>query len=261
MAATPPFQARRILTPPSPLHGPMYDDYEPYSPRRSGRLGAKRAQAGHDTHTRASLTDGLTGKTTRHKPATRRTISQTFSPPSSPEPTMSKSKPARAPYSHQSGISDEHMTDIEHDATEGASKPSVVPSVASPNMLPTPVKTPRKKSLPQDSLQSTARILFTSRPIDPNDVMPTPRRARQNKAMLASKLDLHAEAYTMPRGQKMHIFTDSKERVPEADASEDNPFITRQGQRRTRSHGRIRSGLGDAVDRAVENNEGLVYTL
>lgn len=258
MAATPPFQARRILTPPSPLHGPLYDDYEPYSPRRSGRLDAKRARTGHAN---ASLKHGSIGNTTRHKPAARRTTSQTFSPPSSPEPTISKFSSLRAPYNHQRDLSDEHMTDIEHDPAEGAASANVASIAAFPNMLLTPAKTPRKKPLHQDSLRSTARILFTSRPSDPNDVMPTPRKARQNRAQLASALDNRAEPYAMSKAQKTHIFTDSKERVPEADGSEDNPFVTGQGKRRTRSHGRIRSGLGDAVDRAVENNEGLVYTL
>ena len=239
----------------------MYDEYQPYSPRRSGRLGVKRAQAGHDTHMHESLNKGSIGKNIRHKSAMCRTTSQTFSPPSSPEPTMDKSSSPRAPYGHQFDISSEHITDVEHDAAKGAPKSTAPSDAAFLNMLPTPVKTPRKKVVHQDSLRSTARLLFTSRPIDPNDVMPTPRKARQTKAQLASTLDNHAEPYAMPKAQKMHIFTDSKERDPEVDASEDNPFVTRQGMRTTRSHVRIRSGLGDAVDGAVENNEGLVYTL
>lgn len=259
---TPPSQPRSIQSPPTPLHGAMHDSLELYSPRRSGRIDAKRVQADYNNNANPN------GKT-RNKPTMSRTISQTYSPPSSPEPNFTRSKSLGSVRKHNRKSSDEYMVDASDHASDidsvdlggSATKPTRAARTLFPNMLPTPAKTPRKKVLHPDIIKPTARILFPSRPADPNDVMPTPRKARQSKAQIASSMDRQAQQYAISKTQKIPIYTDSKEREPEADPSEDNPFLTQRRLRRTQSRNRMTSGLGAEVDRAIENNEGLVYTL
>lgn len=86
------------------------------------------------------------------------------------------------------------------------------------SMLPTPAKTPRKKQV--QAANGIGRVLFPVRPDTAEEAMPTPRKNKRNKRHVGFSLDSDAES---EGGIK--IFTDSQDKLPELDLSEDNPFI------------------------------------
>jgi len=125
-----------------------------------------------------------------------------------------------------------------------------------PNMLPTPMKTPRKRDVRYEKLHSTARVLFPGRALTPEDRMP--RKGRKGKRPVAFSLDSPSP------GNGISIFTDSKDRIPDvAEEAEENPFVSQQISRPSRSatSGHTKHGMSEEIDRAVENGEGMVYTL
>lgn len=130
-------------------------------------------------------------------------------------------------------------------------------------MLPTPAKTPRKRALQtQEDLSSTARVLFQPRPATIEDAMPTPRKRKIRK-----------DAYTLEsfmnqadeEEEKIPIYTDSKERVPELDDGEENPFMTKKGKGKARVNGTSKARKVEErsvrMEEAVSRDEGLIYTL
>lgn len=136
-------------------------------------------------------------------------------------------------------------------------------------MLPTPAKTPRKRALHQDSnLNSAARVLFQNKQSEFEDIMPSSQKSRKSRKHAASTLESFAD--DLEKGQEVPIYTDSKERLPEVDESEENPFIVndRRGSQpevETRqSHARrtkTKHGMGKEIDEAIERGEGMVYVL
>jgi hypothetical protein len=121
-------------------------------------------------------------------------------------------------------------------------------------MLPTPVKTPRKKDL-KNNLVSTARVLFPNRPETVDEVMPTPRK-RARKGM---SLESFAEGQT--EQPAIQIYTDSRDKVPEVDQSTDNPFYAKGGSTRSSKKKEKESQDHKAVQSALERDEGMVYVL
>lgn len=196
----------------------------------------------------------------RKRISTYRTSQQALSPPSSPTSPdhrtqlsqTKKSKPAVrfGPDAHGSSHRQQRSTND-----------------LAPTMYPTPAKTPRKRAPPSD-LGNTARVLFHDIETDPEQIMPTPSKSRKGKKHAALSL----ESFEGERndGSKVQIYTDSKERMPEMDESEDNPFIVRKKDKNTTSENpsttgrgrrKAKHGMSKKVDEAVENNEGIVYTL
>ena len=71
---------------------------------------------------------------------------------------------------------------------------------------------------------------------------------------------------------KIHIYTDSKDKVPELDLSEENPFLDRHEQeasleepRKTRGSKKRKapsaSGSNPDIQEAYDHEEGMVYVL
>jgi hypothetical protein len=120
-------------------------------------------------------------------------------------------------------------------------------------MLPTPVKTPRKKDL-KNNVSSTARVLFPNRPETVDEVMPTPRKRAKKGLSLESFAEGEIEQ------PAIQIYTDSRDKVPEVDQSTDNPFYTKGS---TRSSKKKEKEAQDhkAVQAALERDEGMVYVL
>ncbi|KAJ4322833.1 hypothetical protein N0V94_002214 [Neodidymelliopsis sp. IMI 364377] len=132
-----------------------------------------------------------------------------------------------------------------------------------PGMLPTPAKTPRKRALhSEESLQPTARVLFPSRPATIDEV--TPRKARRTIKNAYSLESFEQDG----ESSKISIFTDSKERVPTADESEENPFVTKKGKGKSKSKGKAKATpqksrkldlRSQQMEEAVNHDEGMVY--
>lgn len=132
-----------------------------------------------------------------------------------------------------------------------------------PGMLPTPAKTPRKRSMQtEESLGPTARVLFPNRPATLDEVMPTPRKSRKlmkNFSTLESFAQQNGES-----SEKIEIFTDSKERIPAHDDSEDNPFVVKKSKgkkkaKATRPKSRRLDERSQKMNDAVDRDAGMVY--
>ena len=129
-------------------------------------------------------------------------------------------------------------------------------------MLPTPSKTPRKHVMhSEQSLSTTARVLFPSRPASIDEVVPTPRKSRKtfkNTYTLESFADLGESS------GKIEIFTDSKERIPTKDEDEENPFVVKKGKGKAKAvpqKSRKASSRTKEMDEAAERDEGIIYIL
>lgn len=140
--------------------------------------------------------------------------------------------------------------------------------------IPTPRKTPRKRAVKHDEqVSSTARVLFPSLHSNLEETTTSPRKLRKGKKQIAFSLEDLAEERNRGSGEKMEIYTDSKERVPDADEGDDeqNPFAVRKSGRKTRpsrlsdsatrKRSVTQSGMSEQIDQAVANDEGLVYVL
>jgi hypothetical protein len=133
--------------------------------------------------------------------------------------------------------------------------------------IPTPVKTPKKKN---PSHVDAARALFQDTNGEPELIAPSPRRGRKNKRYNGFSL----ESFTAEDDDGGHfpIYTDNRDKVPEVDVSESNPFIDRpvngDGTRSKRLAGgskrrKITAGrrVDPQVQEAINNDEGMVYVL
>lgn len=271
MAATPP-PPGRIHTPPTPLHGPKYDSYEPYSPRRSSRLAAQHSNQALQSPQQHRNVRVSTPRSSRTVGTTRQTHPN-ISPPSSPaSPSagslrLPKSRKAASSASRQPGIVFDNCV---ADLVKAQLKPSATETFG---MLPTPAKTPRKRSSPnQAALKSTARVLFPSRPATIDDAMPSPRKhkqpaAGQNSFSISALAD---EGDDEASSSKIEIYTDSKERVPSMDEDENNPFLSRNAASKkkvievaqtTRRRVKSKSEKDKQMEEATQQDEGMIYVL
>ncbi|GAB7352555.1 hypothetical protein MBLNU459_g2940t1 [Dothideomycetes sp. NU459] len=255
MAASTPPPPERVSTPPTPLHGPRYDVYEPFSPRRSARVSSLRTSrdvAGSSRHSFSQTQSTTT--TTQQRPhfsltatprkstLARTASSQTLSPPSSPDTELRHPAPARPTPVRRS-----LFTSLAHDHTTSDSDSL---TLTPQTMLPTPSKTPRKRA--PAAMASTARIL-NFKPASLDDVMPTPRKQRK------TRLDLYDDP--SHDQDKIQVFTDTKDRVPDVDTADDNPFVgPRKKQSRTAKQKAAEKDGNEAdMDDAVRNDEGILY--
>ena len=148
------------------------------------------------------------------------------------------------------------------------------PVTSAAGMLPTPAKTPRKRpSEPKAGMGSTARILFPTQPETIEEVVASPRKkGRKAKKYNGFSLDSFTnETEGGENAEKIEIFTDSKDRIPEVDESEDNPFYVKEGgdvngaatsKRASKSKKAQRPYVRDPkVEEALKRNDGMVYVL
>ncbi len=140
------------------------------------------------------------------------------------------------------------------------------------SMLPTPAKTPRKKPVQPAAVQAAARVLFPSRPDTIEDAMPNPRKRRNKRHVGFSLYSSMEDDGDVGSENQIEIYTDSKDKVPELDPSEDNPFYDQHAQtvvsvesRRTKiSKKRKAEHSIDAsaeIEEAFNREEGMVYVL
>ncbi|CAK3822744.1 Hypothetical predicted protein [Lecanosticta acicola] len=272
--STPPRSARRHdrpRTPPSPTHGPLHHDYEPYSPRRSTRTSNNPFSSSNITKPLSGNVPPLCGKKT--------TFSLGFepsdllsSPPTSPE------RPRQADDNQNSflltktprRLGKQNAANL-HDNTDPSSS-------THKTFLPTPSKTPSKtptttsarKHNRTASMQESARILhFQSE--NPADVM-AGRRGTRKHVHTANAAGFSLDDTDFGRGKKrtnpsFEIYTESHARVPQMDVSDENPFVRPRAntvpQRRTSPRQSRKSAEQieeeRLMDEAAERDEGIVY--
>lgn len=243
MTSTPP-QTTTIRTPPTPLHGPLYDSPPYHSLRKSSRLTKPTNSDCTPSPTAANSFDSEGPGELKRTPKSQRSRVH-LSPPSSPIET------------------DEMVATTRAGSRKHAQMQSLAPNAASSLLslgLPTPVKTPRKKPL-HPSSGAAARILFPGQQRDnAESPMATPsKRGKRIKKHVGFSLDDEME------NGGIEIYTDSKEKIPEVDDREDNPFYVKDKMTRKVSNKRKREPeLERQLDRGVaemDNDRGMVYVL
>lgn len=207
---TPPPSRELPSMPQTPRWGAFEDNYEPYPATRS----AVQKRANAITATPAPATPRKTASSVKGSKLAKPVYTGTaFSGGSSYTPPSTVTKKRTYKISH--------LGDDLDAAKDGSRSPTAFQSTSAvKNGMPsTPERTPRiKKSLPKSesnsgvaSLGSISRNLFSSRLDD--DAMPTPRKHVK-----------YGDVFGEVEEEEIQIFTDSKERIPEADVSLKNPF-------------------------------------
>lgn len=247
MISTPP-PPERLHTPPTPLHGARYDEWQPYSPRRSARSHARRPTetlsspktSPRDNKKQQSIASASTPVSRR---SNRQVSSQTLSPPSTPESARQRAAidlSSRRQLFHNRAL-------LQDPGAEDEDIESHLPIT----MIPTPRKTPLK-----NTQKSTSRnIQFRLQ--DTESLLPTPSKRRQRITLESPDAS--------PAAPDVPIFNDSQDRVPDMDTSEKNPFVgpRQPAQPRSRRPRRKYAMTEEEreMDEAVKNDEGLIYTL
>ncbi|KAL4873428.1 hypothetical protein BDV12DRAFT_159969 [Aspergillus spectabilis] len=237
MATTPP-PPSFLRIPPTPRHGTGYDQYEPYSTRHSARLASQRASTESRTTPPPSfpISQGRGASRSTKKQKTAET--ETLSPPGSP---MS----ARKKMSGRSTATQRDDLDSFNSKPAHSHPSNLYRATITDGMLPTPAKTPRKK--PVDNVASTARVLF-------------PPLSSQKKKKKQTGFSLDSFTDDPSQGESIQIYTDSRDRIPEVDQSEENPFYKKPtANTSTRPSRRKTAGRDKEVDEALNREDGMVY--
>ena len=258
MTTTPP-QQPIVRSPPTPHYGAKYDDYQPYATRRSTRFLKQRAARTPSPEPIGPLTKPKLSVGSRKSSAVR-SAAHPYSPPSSPQTSPQKR------LRKNNGSSKHHMLSGETQNLDPSNEvlTSEQTSALIASMLPTPAKTPRKKAV-QPGLNSTARILFPNQPDTVDEAMPTPRKkSKKHIGFSLSNVDNDDDA----ADGDIEIYTDSKNKVPELDESEDNPFYVKPGRepgsvarnsKRRKVSGPIHRD--PELEEASKREDGMVYVL
>lgn len=275
MTTTPPLRIISVQEPPpTPRHGPAHDDFEPRFPTRSSqRIASREAKTTPEPQSGSRALRSVTTPESRRSTAqqSRYNLSPPISPQKSPKhisarrvQVLSPTSPSTRTRSHDTLSSNPSFTSTSSHQQSFLSGSTVM----SDSMLPTPVKTPRKKAASNVNL--AARMLFQEQPTAGDDVMPTPKRIR--KSTRHNGLSLGSFATADGAGDHVQIFTDSRDNVPELDRSEDNPFVEHASEKAGPSAKRV-SGTSKRrklsierkkdpqVEEAIKNDEGMVYVL
>ncbi|KAE8150562.1 hypothetical protein BDV25DRAFT_108816 [Aspergillus avenaceus] len=247
MATTPP-PPSTLRVPPTPRHGPGYDQYEPYSTRHSARLASQRASKERHTTPPPSFPPSQRPKNTKNQ---HNKGLGALSPPGSIHGSPRQS--AERTGSHLAAHSLDGTSDSDPFNTSEPSHthPSLhsLRATMSQGMLPTPAKTPKKK--PVGDVGATARTLF-----------PQPGRPKKSKKYTGFSLDSFGDDNAQG-GSNIQIYTDSRDRIPEVDQTEENPFNkkpapskvpTRTSRRRAEQIKRDKE-----VDESVKRDDGMTY--
>lgn len=275
MAATPPLQILSSpATPPSPLHGARYDRANIFPARRSTRA--------------ATRTTSRNLQTTPDPPRRSSRVGQATNTPSSPKSTTTTAAGLHSPEvtpktrsSRRVQIMSPPSPDIHSFSSASTQPPTKSSSHLQPQsssttildgMLPTPVKTPKKKTIANAT--TAARALFQ----DPAHmathvapVQPSPRRSRKSQRFNGFSLESFSAQDEAPRGQ-IQIYTDSRDRVPQVDTSAANPFTERKRGREStppqkfvgaskRRKVSATTRVDPQVTEAIDNDDGMVYVL
>ncbi|CAG8983672.1 hypothetical protein HYALB_00004104 [Hymenoscyphus albidus] len=271
-AHTPP-PSSAIRTPSTPRFGTFADDYQPYSPRKSSRV-AQRSRASTPPPREVTKHD-LRSSPKSKKKSSSASASRMLDTPAPPHATPKKRTSRALPESGARRVPGALEFPSMSSATSSLGLPTPTtradkmdiprPNGGSRNngMLPTPAKTPsRRPDAKNPAFSGISRSLFTSRTDVLDDVMPSPRKKNGRRGNAGFTLDSFDDA----EGSIL-IYTDSTDRVPEADHSLDNPFYGEgaaspaQPVRRTSKRRKvIIPGEGEQdIDDVKDREDGMAY--
>ncbi|KAI1801501.1 hypothetical protein F4811DRAFT_534146 [Daldinia bambusicola] len=245
----------RVHTPGTPKFG-YNDSWEPFSPRKSARISAQRSTQRtpsprapqHRTRasTKNSSSDALT------TPAT--------SSPKKRQPAMDSVRRASSALTYEGvtnaadslGISSQHKSKASASTSRAAA------------MFPTPAKTPKKQpdEKSKANVRAIARSLFSE-----TDAIATPKKRKAKKYTGLTLDSFTAENVDEP----IEIFTDTRDRIPEADDNAANPFYEKHPAPATaeppkspkkRGQGKLISVPGEGkqpLDEVLKREDGIIY--
>lgn len=284
MTTTPP-PSSAIRTPPTPRYGSRYDNYEPYSPRRSKRIADQQHLFSGSA---AALDASTTGLVKEHALRRDQELHQlnisgraTYSPPHSQvgspkrrSERLDMNSPSLSPPPKNSRIRSEPVSSsVPHFSSSSSSHRSTMDantnsSLAANGMLPTPAKTPRKKQI--EDLGPTARTLFSSSSKSAQD--PAAMMPKRSKKYSGFSLESFEADPQQASQEPIAIFTDSRDRIPQVNNSPDNPFRSKPadgepssklsadaGKRRKLDESSRKRDKN--VDKAIRRDDGLLYVL
>lgn len=257
MAATPPGQITSTpQTPHTPLHGAGYDRPTRQSARIKQRVSSQPSRSTPEPPSR--------GKRSVTTPGSSSHLShQSWSPQSTPRKPIRRIQVVSPPSPN---------TETSPPKPSKPSNSQLQPFLSSTttmiNGIPTPVKTPKKKMVP--NVNAAARALFQDSNGETELVAPSPRKGRKTKRYNGFSLEsFRAEEDS---GAPVQIYTDNRDKVPEVDASESNPFTESTatghgsrakpvvgGTKRRKITGEKR--VDPQVAEAIDKDEGMVYVL
>ncbi|CAK7232726.1 hypothetical protein SBRCBS47491_008369 [Sporothrix bragantina] len=286
LAAATPSPPPHIHTPPTPRLG-FGDSWEPFSPRKSSRIAAASANSKNassasartpspSASTRRAVRQARSPKVTKQAATQQQDDLQPRQPQRldvasfSPAPTPRKKKTTSAAHF----LSPEDALKSNKKAASAATAAANEYSRMGVGMLPTPAKTPSKKyhaaSQNESNIAAIARNLFHHSDVD--EVMSSPSKkpstpSRKPKKYTGFSLESFA---VVEEEEPIAIFTDSQDRVPEADSSAENPFFGNGAvavpsapeparRRSKRNHVSIPGEGKQTVEDATRREDGLVY--
>ncbi|CAM1506427.1 Fc.00g060680.m01.CDS01 [Cosmosporella sp. VM-42] len=238
----------RIQTPPAPRMG-FLDSWDPYAtpaPRKSARISSQR------TAKRSSSPNAVNRQHLR-PPASPKKVSTSSDALAMPSP-QKKRQPAPDSVRRAAEIAD----NAHAPSASGHKKTARRSTVArTKDMLLTPSKTPRKMESQKNApaLGGVARELFSTE----SEELLTPRK-RAKKYTGISMESFRAEEVDDP----IDIFTDSQDRIPTKDESEENPFygdvaMPEPTKRRSKRKVHIPGEGAQSVNDASRREDGMIY--
>jgi len=255
-----------IHTPNTPKHG-FSDSWEPYSPRKSARLSQRINNNNNNNinnartpSPRASTRQANLGSPRTRKNHLSTNTSTSLTPSTSPQkkrmPAMDSTRRASGNLTFEGTATAASVLGLGAKNSEPRTG-----RAAAVGLLPTPAKTPQKTPSPRTkaNINAVRRNLFHQ---DEADVVPTPRRTRGRKHVLDSfAADDDDESFP--------IFTDTRERIPEVDPNEDNPFYgpttatapDAPRRRSKRQHVTVPGEGKITVEEAVKREDGMLIVL
>lgn len=260
MAATPPAQLLSTPgTPNTPLHGARYDDDSSPRTRFSSRLRQRRTLRFPQEDRQATHTAG-----TPASPRASNRVNPTQSPISTPKRKSAQRSHFFSPPSSDTEAGTSQSTALRNNRSQPFLSSH---TTLSEGMLPTPVKTPKRKYISKQDL--AARKLFQEPTTTTETMVPASRRARKSKRFNGFSLEnFRAED---GKGQSgIQIFTDTRDNIPEADMTDENPFLEDEltatsskkvaGTSKRRKISDVKP-MDPQVADAIRNDEGMVYVL
>lgn len=268
MTTTPPPPSTPRI-PPTPRLGAAYDEYEPYSTRYSARIAGQRAQR-DSTPPRFPGFQAVAGSKGAKKERVNQDGAEALSPPGSIHSSPRKKSSGRSrTLGSAHSLQDDtafNLADpfISGDSSSQQQTRLEFPTTRTNGMLPTPAKTPKKKAVAD--MGTTARSLFP----------PMSGRPKKSKKHTGFSLDSFNDDPAEGQSQ-IQIYTDSRDRIPEVDESEENLFYNPKTEtaqtpknsttraprkpRATESKQEKQLKRDREINDAVERDDGMVYVL
>ena len=119
---------------------------------------------------------------------------------------------------------------------------------------------------------AAARVLFPSGPDPADDPMPVPRKGRKIRKHRVFSLHDPSGAEEVIPDEKVHIYTDSRDKIPELDQTEENPFLDSSQQALASSYEPLSRRMkkrkhqpavvaNPQIEEAFNRDKGMVYVL